>query len=84
MPYDFLIRASGLSSIGAGVFIILARVVPFWIGLLMLLSMLLAAVLPTGIAGVASILLNGLMGIGPILFGFWLLREGGQMQRRSI
>ena len=65
MSYAFLIRASGLSSIGAGVFIILARVVPFWIGLLMLL----AAVLPIGIVGVSSILLNVLMGIGPIILG---------------
>jgi len=46
--------------------------------------MLLAAVLPIGIVGLPSILLNVLMGIGPILFGFWLLREGGQMQRRVI
>ena len=73
--YSYLL--GGVGYLIFAVSIILARVVPFWIGLVMLLSMLLAAVLPIGIVGVPSILLNVLMGIGPILFGLWLWREGG-------
>jgi hypothetical protein len=48
----------------------------------MLLSMLLAAVLPVDTVGAPSILLNVLMGLRPILFGFWLWRVGSQTQRR--
>jgi hypothetical protein len=40
----------------------------------MLLSMLLAAVLPVSTDGAGAIVLNVLMGMGPILFGWHLWR----------
>ncbi len=80
--YSYLI--GGVGYLVFAVSTILARVVPIWIGLVMLLSMLLAAILPVGTVGAPSILLNVLMGIGPILFGFWLWRVGSQSQRRFM
>jgi hypothetical protein len=75
--YSYLIGGAGYLIFAISV--IVARVVPIWIGFVMLLSMLLAAVLPVGIVGVPSIILNILMGIGPIFFGFWLWRASSQI-----
>ncbi|GMR11612.1 MAG: hypothetical protein BMS9Abin28_2448 [Anaerolineae bacterium] len=77
--YSYLI--GGVGYMVFAVSTILARVVPAWIGLAMLLSMLLAAILPVGTVGAPSILLNVLMGIGPILFGIWLWRAGSLVPR---
>ncbi len=77
--YSYLI--GGVAYLVFAVSTILARVVPIWIGLVMLLSMLLAAVLPVDTVGAPSILLNVLMGLGPILFGFWLWRTGSEISR---
>jgi len=77
--YSYLI--GGVAYLVFAVSTILARVVPIWIGLVMLLSMLLAAVLPVDTVGAPSILLNVLMGLGPILFGFWLWRNGSEISR---
>ena len=77
--YSYLI--GGVGYLVFAVSTILARVVPIRMGLAMLLSMLLAAILPVGTVGAPSILLNVLMGIGPILFGIWLWRVGSHIPR---
>jgi hypothetical protein len=77
--YSYLLGGLGYLVFAVSTFV--ARIVPLWIGLAMLLSMLLAAILPVGTVGAPSILLNVLMGIGPILFGVWLWRAGNQIPR---
>ena len=66
-----------LAGIGYLVFAVsttIAGSIPRWIGVLMLLSMLLAAVLPISTDGAGAIVLNVLLGIGPIFFGWHLWR----------
>lgn len=66
-----------LAGIGYLVFAVsttIAGSIPRWIGILMLLSMLLAAVLPISTDGGGGIVLNALMAIGPIFFGWHLWR----------
>ncbi|MFQ5941976.1 MAG: hypothetical protein ACE5JF_00305 [Anaerolineales bacterium] len=77
--YSYLTGGVGYLVFAASV--TLARVVPLWIGLVMLLSMLSAAVLPVGTVGAPAILLNVLMGVGPILFGIWLWRTGRKITK---
>ena len=74
--YSYLLGALGYLAFCVAT--IFARVLPRWIGFFMLLSMILAGVLPVGTVGWPSIALNILMGSGPIVFGYHLIkvREG--------
>jgi hypothetical protein len=57
---------------------IIAGALPRWVGVVMLCSMLLAAVLPIGTLGVPAIVLNILLALGPVVFGCALWAELGQ------
>jgi hypothetical protein len=57
---------------------IIAGALPRWVGVVMLCSMLLAAVLPIGTLGVPAIVLNILLALGPVVFGYALWAELGQ------
>ena len=70
--YSYLLSAVGYLAFSAVT--IFAGAVPRWIGIVMLASMSLAGVLPFGTVGWTAILLNILMGIGPIVFGYHLWR----------
>lgn len=50
---------------------------PWWVGGVMLVSMVLAAFLPLGREGPAAVIVNVLMGLGPIVFGYALWVELG-------
>jgi len=54
---------------------IIAGVLPRWVGAIMLVSMLLAATLPLGTLGPPAIVLNVLLAMGPIVFGYALWKK---------
>ena len=70
--YSYLL--SGISYIVFAISTIITGSIPRWIGFLMLSSMVLAAVLPISTIGAGAIVLNVMLGIGPIVFGWYLWR----------
>ncbi len=52
-----------------------------WVGLTMLISVVAAGVVPLGIAGVSGIVVNVLLGLGPVVCGYelWARPEGGEL-----
>jgi hypothetical protein len=63
---------------------IAAGVLPRWVGSVMLASMLLAAILPLGTLGPPAIIMNLLLALGPIFFGYALWAELGKGQRGTV
>jgi hypothetical protein len=63
---------------------IIAAVLPRWVGSVMLAGMLLAAILPLGTLGLPAIILNLLLGLGPIVFGYALWAELGEGQKDTV
>lgn len=74
--YSYLLAALGYMLFS--LWTIVVGKIPRWIGTVMLLSMPLAGILPISTVGYASVLLNVLMGSGPLVSGWFLL-----MQSRS-
>ena len=63
---------------------LIAGTLPRWVGVVMLVSMLLAAILPLGTLGPPAILLNLLLATGPITFGYALWTELGESKETMI
>ena len=64
--------SGGLGWLLLGVITLVAKELPIWVGLTMIISMGLAALLPFDTAGPSAILLNLLIAAGPIAFGYAL------------
>jgi hypothetical protein len=71
--YSYLSAAFGY--ILFSLWTVVVGIVPRWIGAIMLLSMPLAGILPVSTVGYSSILLNVLMGSGPIVSGWFMLKQ---------
>jgi hypothetical protein len=71
--YSYLFAALGY--ILFSLWTLIVGKVPRWIGVVMLVSMPLAGVLPFGTAETRAIMLNVLMGSGPMISGWFLIRQ---------
>ena len=67
--------AGGLSWLLVGITTLLARVLPGWVGLAIIVSIILVAVAPVETTGPGGILVNALLSAGPIAAGFALWAE---------
>jgi len=65
----------GLGQIILGISTITAKVLPRWVGIILVTSIILAGIAPIETNGPSSIILNVLMGMGPIAFGYALWSE---------
>ncbi len=73
--------AGGFGWLLMGVVTLLARVLPRWVGLLVIASIILPALIPLETHGPGGILVNALLAAGPIAVGIALWTEAGTEER---